>query len=288
MQAKAQQYQNKVLKASLEREKSEENRMKNYISEYKSKVESDYLTQLAQRQAQQEMMNKTIGKQLEEKDHKNKLNSHIFTIENQTLKEKVEEIQNVNRQLQNERKKRQMLYKDMLNNQIEFKKRMSKQGNMTSVEKQLNKADLKAFKNNDKNVYSFIPGVNHTNFGTKSGFHKLQSNRSKIDDFERERIRRLEALGYNRGYVGAQGIMNTSMNNRNKHNKSISVIQTGQSFDKELAGDISRTFDSSNIQGHKKIKLKRLYGTPGRNGGDNDFKRSEYEDKRSNELINLL
>lgn len=234
------------------------------------------------------MMNKTIGKQLEEKDHKHRLNSHLFSIENEKLKQKVEEIQNVDKQLQNERKKRQLLYKDMLNNQIEFKRRMQKQGNMTSVEKQLNKADLKAFKNNDKNVYSFIPGINHTNFGTKSGFNKVQSDKNKVIDFERERIRRLEALGYNRGYVGSQNIPAQSMNNRNKHNKSISVIQTEQSFDKDLVGEISRTFDSSNIQGHKKIKLKRLYGTPGRNVEVSGVNRSDYEENPSNEELNFI
>jgi hypothetical protein len=53
-----------------------------------------------------------------------------------------------------------MIYKDILDNQINFTKQMTLgYGNMTNVEKKLNKVDLQAWKHYDNNQYALIPGL---------------------------------------------------------------------------------------------------------------------------------
>lgn len=54
------------------------------------------------------------------------------------------------------------MYKNILDSQINFTKQMmSGYGNMTGVEKKLNKADLLAWKHYDNNQYALIPGIQH-------------------------------------------------------------------------------------------------------------------------------
>jgi hypothetical protein len=59
-----------------------------------------------------------------------------------------------------EKKERQILYKKMLDTQKNTKATMKMYGNMTGIEKQLNKNDLSAFKNYDSKTYALIPGMN--------------------------------------------------------------------------------------------------------------------------------
>ena len=51
-------------------------------------------------------------------------------------------------------------YKQLLDEQIQVKNHFKMYGNMTSVEKGMNKQDLRAYKNYDNNQYSLIPGMN--------------------------------------------------------------------------------------------------------------------------------
>ena len=53
------------------------------------------------------------------------------------------------------------MYKDVLDNQRQFNKEMQGYGNMTNVEKALNREDLIAYKQLDNNQYAMIPGVNN-------------------------------------------------------------------------------------------------------------------------------
>ena len=62
------------------------------------------------------------------------------------VKQRANEIQQVEQQIKKEEKQRQQLYKQMLGSQIEFNKHIKMQGNMTETEKRLNKAQLHAYK----------------------------------------------------------------------------------------------------------------------------------------------
>ena len=54
------------------------------------------------------------------------------------------------------------MYKDILDNQVTFNEQMiASFGNMTGVEKKMNKSDLLAWKHYDNNQYSLIPGISH-------------------------------------------------------------------------------------------------------------------------------
>jgi len=61
-----------------------------------------------------------------------------------------------------EKKHRQSNYKQMLDNQKKTREYMNMYGNMTGIEKQMNRNDLSAFKNYDNKTYALIPGLNST------------------------------------------------------------------------------------------------------------------------------
>jgi hypothetical protein len=60
------------------------------------------------------------------------------------------------------KKKTKQNYKDMLDQQVNLKNQFKMYGNMSSMEKAMNRAELHAYKNNDNNQYSMIPGVTST------------------------------------------------------------------------------------------------------------------------------
>lgn len=57
------------------------------------------------------------------------------------------------------KKQQQEFYRNMLDQQKNLNNQIRGYGNMTSVEKKMNKVDLNAYKNYDNNNYSLIPGV---------------------------------------------------------------------------------------------------------------------------------
>ncbi len=54
-----------------------------------------------------------------------------------------------------------MTYKEMLDQQINVQKQLKLYGNMTNVEKQMNKEDLEAYKNKKTEYNALIPGINN-------------------------------------------------------------------------------------------------------------------------------
>lgn len=49
----------------------------------------------------------------------------------------------------------------MLDQQVEVKSQFRMYGNMSSIEKAMNKHDMHAYKNYDTNQYSLVPGLQH-------------------------------------------------------------------------------------------------------------------------------
>lgn len=64
--------------------------------------------------------------------------------------------------LVNNKRDMQLKYKDMLDKQLEVKNQFKMYGNMSSIEKALNKNDLEAYKNFDNRQYSLVPGIQHS------------------------------------------------------------------------------------------------------------------------------
>jgi hypothetical protein len=89
-----------------------------------------------------------------------------------------------------EKKARQQQYKDMLDNQKNTRKAMNMYGNMTGIEKQLNKNDLSAFKNYDAKTYALIPGMNSISHspGKKVMEDKFNKKRERTHEEENHRM----------------------------------------------------------------------------------------------------
>lgn len=52
------------------------------------------------------------------------------------------------------------MYKELLDTQTQCNKELQGYGNMTDVEKKMNRMDLNAYKNFDQQQYSMVPGIN--------------------------------------------------------------------------------------------------------------------------------
>lgn len=52
------------------------------------------------------------------------------------------------------------MYRDLLNTQMQYQKELRGYGNMTELEKKINRVDLMAYKNYDNKMYSLVPGIN--------------------------------------------------------------------------------------------------------------------------------
>lgn len=87
-----------------------------------------------------------------------------------------------------EKKRLQEQYRSMLDNQRLITKQMyNGYGNMTNVEKKMNRADLLAYKSYDNKQYSLIPGVQHAYIKKNMGI--AQAN-TAIDDANQYQPRR--------------------------------------------------------------------------------------------------
>jgi len=81
-----------------------------------------------------------------------------------------------------------VLYKEQLDKQMGVKKRQAMYGNMTGVEKQLNKEELEAYKNYEKGTH-FLPGFNNKPHQEHHP-HKHTDRDPSIDDY------RLDQYGF--------------------------------------------------------------------------------------------
>jgi hypothetical protein len=100
----------------------------------------------------------------------------------------------------------QLRYKDMLDQQLEVKDGFKMEGNMSSVEKALNKNDLRAYKNFDNRQFSLVPGLQHSKHvnanSSNVASRSLDSNdnfKYKADSNQKfiDKQNQLQRIGYN-------------------------------------------------------------------------------------------
>ena len=107
-----------------------------------------------------------------------------------------------------------------------------------------------------------MPGINHSKISTNSKFYSPSPNKNQSEDAELERLRRLENLGYNRGfrYPKHNRSLNKSLsyndnglraNSRHRHNNSISIMNNADDFDNSLSMNPSMTYDRRGNGAHK-------------------------------------
>ena len=102
----------------------------------------------------------------------------------------------------------QLKYREMLDQQLQQKNQFKMYGNMSSVEKALNKNDLNAYKNFDNKNYSLVPGLQHYKYSIeatpkKSGTlspgqdeRPYQKSTMSMDNKYLRKFEELNKLGY--------------------------------------------------------------------------------------------
>lgn len=146
-----------------------------------------------------------------------------------------------------ERKARQQTYKDQLDNQKRTKDYMKMYGNMTGIEKQMNKNDLAAFKNYDNKTYALIPGLNSSSAAPSKKIleEKFSKKRDRSHD---EQIERMNQFGLTRDVTL---IKNPAMYTQNAHRSSMDDI-TGHTHKSARTEGANRGITSPQVQNIQK------------------------------------
>lgn len=124
-----------------------------------------------------------------------------------------------------EKKARQQQYKDQLDNQKRTKDHMRMYGNMTGIEKQLNKNDLAAFKHYDNKTYAMIPGLNNSSTAPSKKVLEEKMNKKRERSYD-EQIDRMNQFGLTRDVTL---VKNPALYTTNAHKSSLEDI-TGHSY----------------------------------------------------------
>ena len=131
-----------------------------------------------------------LEKQMKTKNDNNQALVAQHNYEEQTTRTIERDLHNLKNQDFHEKKVRQQKYKEMLDNQKRLQGNMRMYGNMTGMEKQLNKNDLSAFKNYDNKTYALIPGLNSVSMppSKKVMEDKLTKRNERSYDEQNERL----------------------------------------------------------------------------------------------------
>lgn len=163
MQKRLKDYNNFVMKPQLEKQTNLSMIEKKNIDLYNKQRANQEDMQSMNRKQQLLATTNEIRNQMDEKRKMKHLNSQLKNIEVEKTTDRVYEINTFDQMLKDDKKKRQEMYRQMLNSQVQYNNSLKSYGNMTHMEKQMNKEDLKAFKRYDKTQYGLIPGINDKN-----------------------------------------------------------------------------------------------------------------------------
>lgn len=192
MQKRMQDYNSFVMKPHVEKQSKLDMIERKNIVEYNKKRALDEIGRDEWRKNQIKATSNEQKNQMSEKTKMQRLNSELGDIEVQRTSDRVYEINTFDQMLKDDKKQRQEMYKQMLNSQVQYNKGLKSFGNMTRVEKMMNKDDLKAYKVYDNTQYSMIPGLSNEKI-----FRNSEPKKVKTNNYEEDQ-RRLEAYGYGR------------------------------------------------------------------------------------------
>lgn len=186
-------YNDYVMKPQIEKESKLSRIERNNIKEYNKKLENDEIRQHEQRKMQLMQTSNEIKNQMHDKSKMKQLSSQLGQIESDKTNERAFEITTFDQMLKDDKKKRQEMYRQMLNSQVQYNKGLKSFGIMTKAEKDMNKDDLEAYKRFDKNQYGMIPGISN-----EKKYPKPEFQNQKIIKPYNEPQRGSEAHGYGR------------------------------------------------------------------------------------------
>ena len=165
------------------------------------KLEKEHLANLTNKRLQLNDTNRVISDQVHEKAKLRTINDHIYNHDRNKVREHAHEVQTVDNEAKNARKQQQIAYREMLGSQVEFNKQIKMQGTMTETEKKFNKSQLTAYKSGKGWCFYVVNiGLKNSKYGSGTQFCRLPSVREVQKEDEKENLRRLEMMGYSRGY----------------------------------------------------------------------------------------
>ena len=151
--------------------------------------------QAAEKQTLTRMHNKNVlERQIFDKDRLREVEKEVVKRDFEDNKAKGAQISQLDMFNRLDKKEKQAQYKEILDNQMQLSNQLRMYGNMTNVEKKMNKEDLRAWQNFDDNQYSLIPGLNSRKLPTidhRDPSHKKE--RSLAEDHQR-----LQQFGFTR------------------------------------------------------------------------------------------
>lgn len=193
MQKRLNDYNNYVMKPTLEKQTNLDMIERKNIADYNRRQAELERQQDELRKNQMKTTSNVLKTQIQEKNKLQNLKSELGQIEVQRTSDRVYEINSFDQMLKEDKKKRQEMYRQMLTSQIQYNNGLKSFGNMTKVEKMMNKDDLRAYKKFDNNQYSMIPGISpDKKFAKRDPSHPV-----KHISYDEEQ-RRLDAYGYGR------------------------------------------------------------------------------------------
>ena len=101
-----------------------------------------------------------VKKQIEDKMRIKEMEKQLMMVERDAFGRVITQNQIVEEAIKGDKKAKQQMYRDLLNTQMQYQKELRGYGNMTELEKKLNRVDLMAYKNYDNKMYSLVPGIN--------------------------------------------------------------------------------------------------------------------------------
>lgn len=135
-------YMSKVYEKEAEKRSQSLQRERNAEHAYHKKVENAYQQREGERRNQQADNYSFIKNQQVKNTLQRSHQSQMLDLEKGQMRDKYLEIKSVDQKLVDERRAKQKVYRDMLQSQIDVSSKMKLMGNMTHVEKQMNKDDL--------------------------------------------------------------------------------------------------------------------------------------------------
>ena len=101
-----------------------------------------------------------VKKQIEDKMRIKEMEKQLMMVERDAFGRVITQNQIVEEAIKGDKKAKQQMYRDLLNTQMQYQKELRGYGNMTELEKKLNRVDLMAYKHYDNKMYSLVPGIN--------------------------------------------------------------------------------------------------------------------------------
>jgi len=101
-----------------------------------------------------------VKKQIEDKQRIKELEKQLMLVERDAFGRVITQNQIVDEAIKGDKRAKQQMYRDLLNTQMQYQKELRGYGNMTELEKKLNRVDLMAYKHYDNKMYSLVPGIN--------------------------------------------------------------------------------------------------------------------------------